>query len=343
MSLPPSILEHTPWENESNPIWPASSFVLHRNLAKHLFPPKLGEMQAGQVLHLVKEALQFPHLLEAEKLSLLDKEFIYEHFLAFEGFQNTVKGQGFILDDSGEMLAIVNIQDHLQIELVDTKGEWEKAWNKLSALDSSLKLDFAFSPRFGYLTSDPLVCGTGLLIYVYLHLPALIHTGQLEDALIKQKEEEVVATSLMGNLEEIAGDMIVLTNDCTVGLSEENILHELHISAMKLVGTEKALRAHLAKENNVEIKDQIARAYGLLLHSYQLKTKETLDALSLIKLGIDLGWVKGMTDKKINEIFFKCRSAHLSYEYKEKAFNPTEAAQKRAAYIHKEIEKVTLV
>ncbi len=343
MSLPSFILEHTPWENETNPIWPASSFVLHRNLAKYLFPPKLGEMQAGQVSNLIKESFPSKYFLKAENLTVLDKEFIYEHFLAFEGLQNTLAGQAFIVEESGEMLAMVNIQEHLQIELLDTKGEWEKSWSKLSAMDSSLKLDFAFSSRFGYLTSDPLLCGTGLVVYVYLHLPALIHTGQLEDALAKQKEEEVVATSLLGNLEDIAGDMIVLTNDCTIGLTEENILNELHVSAMNLVASEKGLRAHLAKENNVEIKDQIARSYGLLLNSYQLKTKETLDALSLIKLGIDLGWVKGITDKKINEIFFKCRRAHLAYIYKEKALNPSEAAQKRADYIHKELGQVTLI
>lgn len=342
MSLPSSLLDHTPWENETNPLWPASSFILHRNLANYLFPPKITAEQANLVLNLLSK--EFPNLLQADKTSLLDKEFIYEHFLCLESLQNTLSGQAFYIDPTAEILALFNIDDHLRIQLFDTKGEWEKAFSRLAALDAQLssKIEFAFSSRFGYLTSDPTLCGTGLIVLAYLHLPALIHTKQLQETLLKQKEEEVFATSLQGNLEDIVGDMVILTNEYTLGVTEENILHSINVSAMKLIGSEKALRSRLIKENNAEIKDQISRAYGLLLHSYQLKTQETLNALSLIKLGLDLGYVKGITDKKINEIFFKCRRAHLAYASSEKTLDPQDLSHKRAAFIHEQLASVQL-
>ncbi len=349
--LPTFLLEHTPWENETNPIWPASSMVLRRNLARHIFPGKQTEVQAAQVLGLLKEAfskitlLNNPEFLKAESTSLINKEFIFEHFLESEAFQNTLPCQGFILDDSGEFLGMLNIGDHLQLQLLDTTGGWEKTWNRLSSLDTALAhaVDFAFSSRFGYLTADPTLCGTALVVQAYLHLPGLIHTKTLPDALIKQKEEEVIAKSLQGDLEHCVGDMVVLTNDYTLGLTEENILHGIHLTAMKLITSEKALREHLREEKNPEIKDKVSRAFGLLLHSYQITTKEALDSISLMKLGLDLGWVKGITDKKLNAAFFKCRRAHLAYLYKEKILETQDASQKRAAFIHKELQGMQLI
>ncbi len=348
--LPAALLEHTPWENEVNPIWPASSFLLHRNLSHPFFPPKMDESAAGQALEILKEAflktedLAEPTLLKANGLNALDKEFLFEHFLCQESFQNAFAAQAFIVDNSGQFLALLNMQDHLQLQLVDCQNNWEKTWNRLSSLETQIgnALSFAFSPKFGYLTSDPSLCGTGLQVFIYLHLPALIHTGQLEEALLKQKDESVLVTSMEGPIDGIVGDLIVLRNPYTLGLSEENILHDLHSNAMKWMALEKTLRAHLKQENNAEIKDRVSRAYGLLFYSYQLHAKETLNALSLIKLGLDLGWIAGITDSKLNEIFFKCRRAHLSHLFQDKIIDPQQLPRKRAEYIRQTLQGVLL-
>jgi protein arginine kinase len=346
--LPTALLEHTPWENEVNPIWPASSFLLHRNLSQSFFPPKLNETEAVQVLGLLKEAfnkateLKEPTFLKAELLSPLDKEFLFEHFLCQESFQNTLAGQALVVDDSARFLALFNVQDHIQLQLIDCQNEWEKTWNRLVSLEAEISnaLNFAYSSKFGYLTADPSFCGTGLQVFIYLHVPALIHTGKLQEALLKNKDENVLATSMEGSVDDIAYDLLVLRNPYTLGLSEENILHDLQSSAMKLMALEKTLRTHLKQENNAEIKDQVSRAYGLLLHSYQLHAKETLSALSLIKLGLDLGWIEGITDNKLNDIFFKCRRAHLSHLFQDKAIDPQELPRKRAEYIHQSLQGI---
>lgn len=348
--LPPSLLEQTPWPSGANPLWPASVFTLRRNVAKYNFPPKISPRENGQVLELLKNGLlacvelNGPLFFNAEELSPLEKEFLFEHFLSLESFQNATEGQGVALEASGRLLALVNVQDHLQLHLLDGKGEWEKAWNLLTKIESSLasKTDFAYSKKFGFLTADPNLCGTGLVVHLYLHLPALIRTGQLSEVLIKQKEEEVEAISMEGNLEEIVGDILVLRNAYTLGLSEEKILHALHGTAMKLTALEKALRAELKTKNDIEIRDQISRAYGLLLHSYKLQTKEVLGALSLLKLGVDLGWVSGIADAKINEIFFKCRHSHLAHLFPEKAGDQNELAHRRAELLHQALQGVTL-
>ena len=341
-NLPPSFVESTPWGKDSNSLWPASVFVLHRNLMKYNFPGKMGEVELHQSLEFMKtsflgqQELEQPLFLSSKELSPSDKELLFEHFLFLEAFQAPLQGSGFVLDNSCRFLAQINQLDHLQIRLLDTRGEWEKSWNALVNLETTLgsKFDYAYSPRFGYLTADPTLCGTGLSVLVYLHLPALIHSGQFETLIAKRQEDEVEMSGLEGESSGFIGDLVILRNRYTLGYSEENTLHSLQTTAMKLMAAEKAARLRLKEENNADMKDQISRAFGLLIHSYQLQTKEALNALSLIKLGIDLGWITGVSDLKVSELFFKCRRGHLAHYFPEEK----DFARKRAEFLHKELQ-----
>ncbi len=350
VNLPPSLFEHLPWESNVNPIWPASSFTLRRNLGKYLFPPKMTEAQSLQTLTILKTALlnsshlSNPVCLNAEDLSALQKEYLFEHFLCMESFQNTLAGQGFVVDDRSKLIGMLNIQDHLQLHLIDCSGAWEKAWNTLNSIESALSQDlsFAFNSRFGYLSSDPSLSGTSLTVHVFLHLPALIHTSQLEDTLAKLNEEEVTSTGMQGTLDELVGDLLVLKNTYTLGVNEENILHALHSMAMKLMALEKTLRAHLQTDNHLEMKDKVCRAFGLLMHSYQLQTKEALSALSLVKLGSEIGWIGGVSQETLNKAFFTARRAHLAKQLKQDAPDEHELPRRRAEYLHKLMHGIEL-
>jgi protein arginine kinase len=350
-NLPQILLDHTPWEEEVNPIWLATSFRLHRNLAKFNFPSKMDERQAEQILKLLKEQLlkssflQAPLCFDAPNVSALDKEFLYEHFLCLENLQNTLAGQGFVIDASGLFFAELNIQNHLQMQLTDRQGSWETVWNRLSQLETEVgtAIDFAFSPKFGYLTAEPSLCGTGLIVQAYLHLPALIHMGQLQETLQSHTEEGITATTMSGQMSEIIGDLIILSNTFTLGVSEESIIHSIHSVAMKLMAIEKSLRSHLQTQESPPIKDLVSRAFGLLLHSYQLQIKEALDALSLIKLGLHLDWISGITDAKLNTLFFQCRKAHLLHSTGAlQVTDPGEVSRKRAEFLHKNMHGVVL-
>jgi protein arginine kinase len=351
IQLPKSLLEHTPWEKESNPIWLATSFLLHRNLEKFNFPSKMEDRQFPLTFSSVKDQLlqspllKQPMILKAEEIGAIDKEYLFEHFLCMEGFQNTLAGQGFIVDETGNFFAKLNIEDHLQLKLLDTEGAWEKAWNHLNEIETAIgsALEFSFSPKFGYLTADPTYCGTGLTVQAFLHLPALIHTGQLKETLANQKEEDATVTGIRGDLDEIAGDLVVVSNTFTLGTNEESILKSVHSMAMKLMAIEKTLRSHLKNENNAEIKDLVSRSFGLLLHSYQLQTKEALGALSLMKLGLNLDWIEGISDAKLSTLFFQCRRAHLLHLLNEQQLvDPQEIARKRAEFLHKNMQGAIL-
>lgn len=238
---------------------------------------------------------------------------------------------------------MLNMRDHLQLHITECAEELEKSWNLLVKLETGVgkTLGFAYSSRYGFLTSNPVDCGTALVVRLYLHVPALIQTRVLESTLSHLGSEDVEVSSVQGGLQEIVGDIVVVRNRCTIGISEENILQMLRTYALKLMVAEKRVRAELRTSRSVDVKDRVSRAYGLAIHSYQLETIEAWSALSLLKLGVDLDWVTGADHALLNELLFTSRRAHLISEYSQE-IPQDELAHRRAEFIHESLSQTHL-
>ncbi len=342
------LLDNVPWSAQAPSIWAATALTLKRNLSRFHFPSKMQKSEKGQALELLKnlllnlKELNGAHFFSEEQLSLADKELLCEHFLMLQGFSQPPGEAGIVVDQRGGVLALINRDNHLELRALSLSGNWDAVWDLLSKIEAAVAVqsDVAFSPKFGYLTSDFTQCGTGLLVQSYLHLPALICTNKLVQALPKE-EEDVVAMGLLGNLEELIGDMLVLKNKYTLGLTEESILQSIQTASSRLVGAEKTARAEIKEKQTPQIKDLISKAYGLLMHAYQLEIKEALGYLSLIKLGIDLGWISGISDQKMSALFFHIRRGHLSHLFPALG-DAKELGHKRAEFLHKELQGITL-
>ena len=285
-------------------------------------------------------SLKSPSYLAAQTVSPLDKEYLFEHFLCLESFQDAGTGQAFVIDSEGAFLALINLKNHLQLQLFETSGDLLSAWNRLSHLETEIgqKLDYAFSPKFGFLTSDPSQCGTALRAVTYLHVPALHHTGKLHETLKTQESDSVLTLGLEGALDDLVGDFLLLKNRYTLGISEEEILQSLQLTASQLTNIEKALRPTL--KDNASIKDLVSRAWGLLTNAYQLQTKEALNALSALKLGLDLGWISGISVQALHTLFFQCRRAHLAHLLQDKHLGTQDLTQQRAEFIKQALQGV---
>lgn len=341
-----------PWSND-NPIWLGSTVTLIRNLEKFNFPGKLAADKRKQIISLLSrtllasEQLKDPKLVRAEEMPPIEKEFLVEHFLSNQGFHQTYTGEAFVIDETGEFLTILNLKDHIFLRWIDVSENLESTWDHLVKIELELakSVNFAFSPKFGFLTSDPTECGTGLIATVFLHLPALLYKDHLGEALKKNKEMNIEQTGLQGDPNEIIGDIVAFHNGYTLGVTEENILSSLRTLANKLVMEEKNLRQQLKQENEseqAEIKDKVSRAYGILLHSYQIEAIEALQALSLLKMGLDFEWLKGTSHAILNKLFLACRRAHLLYHYGQK-ISPEELPHKRAEFIHHALKGLELL
>lgn len=345
----PICSQKKPWIDNANSIWLASTVSLQRNIEKFKFPGKLNDDRKKQIISLVSkdllamDSLKSPLFIEAGELGFLEKEYLVEHFLSSHNFNQAQSGEGFLIEETGEFLATLNLKDHIHLEMIDTKGELENTWSRLVKIETALSknLSYSFSQKFGFLTADPSQCGTALLVAVYLQVPALIHSGKVDEILDKQADETFLITGIQGNPTEIIGDVLMVQNNYTLGITEENIISTLRSFATKILVEENAARKHIQQSGNAEFKDKVSRAFGILTHSYQIEAIEALNALSLIKFGIEAKWVVGMDNKTLNHLFFNCRRAHLLCEFEEK-IPQDEITHKRAEYIHKALKNVSL-
>jgi len=204
------------------------------------------------------------------------------------------------------------------------------------------KFSYCSSQRFGFLTSDFSKCGTALTVASYLQLPALIHTEKIDEILETDSDESILVTGIQGNPTEVIGDILVIQNNYTLGISEENIFSSVRAFSLRLATQEKALRASFLKVPNPDMMDKVSRAYAVLRHSYNIEAVEALNAISLIKLGVEMGWIEGVNIEALNRLFFTCRRAHLLYQFNAK-ISQEEISHKRAEYIHKSLGNMKLL
>ena len=340
--------QRKPWENNENSVWLASIMSFSRNIEKFKFPMKLEVDRKKQLISIVtghlstNPSLKNPQILRAEDIVPLDKEYLSEHFFTNVNFHQAHIGEAFVLDEKGEFLATVNIGNHIQLYLLDVKNELESTWNRLMAIESSLgkTVSYAYSNKYGFLTADYNCCGTAFNTTVFLQVPALVHTGKLEEWLEKFSDESLLITGIQGNPKEIIGDTLMVQNNYTLGVSEENIITSLRSFSTKISIEENSVRNKIKQEESAEIKDKVSRAFGILMHSYQIEAVEALNALSLLKLGLELGWLTGIQVKDVNKLFLSCRRAHLLNHYKQKKLKSEDIPHKRAEFIHERLQEV---
>lgn len=310
------------WKNNSNSIWLATTLSLHRNINKFIFPKHLETEKKKILSELISKAiyssniLKKPTLLSYETMQALEKEYLYEHFLDFTPAKDSLRGESFLFDESGEILIKLNVEDHLDIRIVETKGNLEKSFEKIESLSQAIEqeISFAFSNQFGYLTEDTAKCGTGLVVQAFLHIPAIIETHDMESLIQNGQHEGVLISSILGSKEKMLGDMIVVKNRWTIGTTEESILSSVRTIALAITSYEKEKRNELqrAPKKNESLFDQLGRVVGTMKFCYTIDTSEALRALSMAKLGVEIGWLEGTTIEELNRQFFEVRRAHIA-------------------------------
>jgi protein arginine kinase len=339
-----------PWSNNPNIIWLASTVELQRNIEKFKYPGKLELDRKQQIISLTGKdllnlgSMRQATLLKAEDLSSLEKEYLSEHFLSNTSYHSATNGEAFVIDKDGEVMTLFNINNHLAFLGIDTKDDLEGTWNRLVKIETSLGkvVSYSFSPKFGFLTADPGNCGTALSVTLYLQLSGLIHSNKIDDMLALHVDESIGITGIQGNPSEVIGDILLLQNNYTLGVTEEHILSNLRSTAAKLIAEERSCRSNFISSKDPSIMDKVSRAFAILLHSYQIEAIEALNAISLLKLGVDLKWIEGITIEALNLLFFECRRAHLLARHQGKS-SPAEIPHKRAEFIHLALKDVKLL
>ncbi|MBS0197857.1 MAG: protein arginine kinase [Planctomycetes bacterium] len=228
------------------------------------------------------------------------------------------RGVAIALPD--ERLSImVNEEDHLRIQAIRSGLALGEAWADCDAADDKMEagLDLAYSQRFGYLTACPTNVGTGLRMSVMLHLPGLRVTGEIDKVKRAAADMCLAVRGFYGEGSEAIGDLFQLSNQTTMGKTEAAILRDMEREIVpRIVEYERASRKELLGRRRVGVEDQIMRAWGLLTHARLLATEEAMQALSLARLGVLMGIIRGrgnapVDPRAINQLMLLVQPAHL--------------------------------
>jgi len=342
------LLNHTcEWLKGTGPnsdIVISSRIRLARNLEGVPFPHWADPVQAEQILKSVADAVKRTDMLKKSTMFRLaemdpvDKQFLVErHLMSIEHAQKTE--QKAVLIDEEEVIAIMaNEEDHLRIQVMQSGFNIFEAWNIINRIDDELSkiLHFAYLPDFGYLTACPTNTGTGMRGSVMLHLPALVMSRQIERVLAAIAKLSFTTRGLYGEGTQASGNFFQVSNQVSLGHSEEEIIENINGLIRQIIEQEAQARDVLLNKSREVLEDRINRSLGILKNAHIITSQETIELLSMVRLGSDLGMVKDIDRRSINELFITTLPAHLQ-KLENKKLSSQERDLKRAELIRKKL------
>jgi protein arginine kinase len=194
------------------------------------------------------------------------------------------------------------------------------AWNAINQVDSELekKLDYAFNADLGYLTACPTNIGTGIRVSAMLHLPGLVLAEQINPIIQSVNKLGLAVRGLYGEGTEALGNVFQVSNQMTLGESENGIVERLEKVLGQIIEHEENARATLLEKKAKMVYNHIGRAYGILANAHSISSKETMNLLSLMRLGVDMGVFPGVDRSLVDELFILTQPAHLQKQHSEK-------------------------
>ena len=292
---------------------------LARNLASFPFSTKITEDQRAEVVQRVlagaKGSSQMANatFFDMSSLDGNQRRLLVERHLVSPALAET-QGQRGVLFDQRELLSImINEEDHLRLQAIFPGMQGQEAWSRISALDDELttSLDCAFSEELGYLTACPTNTGTGLRISVLIHLPALVLTDDMERVLHGLSQLSFTVRGVYGEGSNVSGNLFQVSNQSTLGTSEEYIAEELIRITEQLVEFERDAQEALMGEARSQVEDKVWRAYGLLTHAPVLSSQEFMNLLSAVRLGYSLSLIKSISPGFMNQLMIITQPSHL--------------------------------
>ncbi len=291
---------------------------LARNFRDIPFPNRASEKQLADVAERALCAARKSSMLEGaiirrvDELEPLDVQFLLESHLISREFAKKARGGVIIIGSCGSINIMVNEEDHLRLQIMKPGLEIADAWAVADRLETGLagEIDFSFSDRWGYLTSCPTNLGTGLRASVMVHLPTLVISRRIVKVLTRVSKSGIAPRGAYGEGSEPSGNLFQLSNQFTLGKTEESIIGEIERAARGVIEEEESAREVLFAGDRRTLEDRVYRAYGILKNARMISSNESLELLSHLKLGVSLGLVD-LSAGVIDELILDVRPAHL--------------------------------
>jgi protein arginine kinase len=317
-----STLRHGPHDR----IVMSSRVRLARNLRDFSFPGWAKKPERVKVLETVLPAVSaLPEMADSfaeamDNLTAMDKQLLVErHLISREHAAKNV-GSGLVVNRAETFSVMINEEDHLRMQALRPGFQTREAWQAIDKLDSALekKLNFAFDNELGYLTACPTNLGTGIRVSAMLHLPGLVLSEQINPIIQSVNKLGLAVRGLYGEGTEALGNVFQVSNQMTLGESETVIVERLEKVLSQIIEHEQNARQTLMEKKPKVVFNHIGRAYGILANAHSISSKETMNLLSFLRLGVDMELFPGTERSLVDELFLITQPAHLQKQVSDK-------------------------
>ncbi len=297
----------------------SSRVRLARNLRNFSFPGWAKKTERLQILEAIKPQVEgLAEMSDAfsvysQDLSALEKQVLVERHLISREHAAKGVGSAVVMNKRQTLSIMINEEDHLRMHGIRSGLQLKTVFKMIDKVDSALeeRLDFSFSPQLGYLTACPTNVGTGMRASAMMHLPGLVLSEQINQIIQAVNKVGLAVRGLYGEGTEALGNFFQVSNQTTLGQREEDIIADLQKVIERVIENEQNARQMLLQKRPNTLLDQIGRGYGILQHAYSMNSKEALNLLSFMKLGIDLGFFPEECSRPLDELFMETQPAHL--------------------------------
>ena len=338
------------WMSEEGPesdIVLSSRIRLARNIDQFQFSFLNSSEEALKVIEAVKIRIRkgsFANtgnmdLLMMDELQPLQKRILVEKHLISPHLAENANHGACLLSENEEISIMINEEDHIRIQCLYPGLQLLEALNTAFQIDDWLEeeINYAFDEKVGYLTSCPTNVGTGLRASVMLHLPGLVMTQQLNRVIPAINQLGLVVRGIYGEGSEALGNIFQISNQITLGKSEQDIVEDLKSVVGQIVSQERSVRDTLVKTSNIQLEDRVYRSFGVLTNSRIIETKEAAKCLSDVRLGIDIGYIKDIPRNILNELMILTQPGFLQ-QYAGGPLRPNERDIRRASLIRERLK-----
>jgi protein arginine kinase len=323
----------------------SSRIRLARNVAGFEFLTACSTANKTKILEKLKDTIMSLELgsdlfyVGVDGVSPLEREFLVERHLISRHLAHAKGPRGVVIASNESFTAMINEEDHLRMQVFKSGLQLEACWEQINRIDDMIekKIEYAFHPRYGYLTACPTNLGTGVRVSVMLHLPALKMANHIEKFFNATRDMDLAVRGLFGEGTEATGDFYQISNQVSLGVTEMEIISNFTKTIVpKIVEYEMAARKHLQAEQASILNDKIYRALGVLRNAHLISSQEALLLLSHLRMGVNMNRLEGISIPTLNELFQLTQPAHLQLN-NGRILDPTQRDVLRAQIIREHL------
>lgn len=318
---------------------------LARNVAGFPFVNRTSDTQSQEILNITRPVLLQQDIgdgmiwVDLNKATPRDRRLLFERQLISKNLAEGENRRAVAVSGDESLSIMINEEDHLRMQVIAPGFQLHKIFERINAVDDAIesRLDYAFTPRWGYMTACPTNVGTGIRFSVMMHLPAMKLTNEIERVRRAARDLHLAVRGYHGEGSESAGDFYQISNQITLGRSEEEILEEFQtLIVPRMIEYERQSRTALLEKNSTLLDDRAFRALGVLRAARLLGTEEAMKLLSRVRLGAHMGRLTDVNVATVNELFLLVQPAHLKL-HAGGELNPDQLREARANLVRRRL------